>query len=124
LREKMEEDGLIDTYEKLQDMTRAKVDETMIDVRIEQLYEYVDGGGVVMKQLCSLVVVAVKTQNRVLVRWNKEQIQDGLDITQQKLMVSKWNKHVRERMAEICIILVINPLVDHEMNQICVLLYC
>ena len=94
LREEMEEDGLIDRYEKLQDKTRPTVDETMIDVRIEQLWEYVEEDGIVVKQWCSGVVVAVKTQNRVLIRWDKEHIQDGLEITQQKLMVSKWNKHV------------------------------
>ena len=49
-----------------------------------------------MKQRCSDVVVAAKTQNRVLIRWDKEHIQDVLEITQQKLMVSKWNKHVSE----------------------------
>ena len=96
LREEMEEDGLIDRYEKLQDKTRPTVDETMIDVRIEQLWEYVEEDGTVVKQWCSGVVVAVKTQNRVLIRWDKEHIQDGLEITQQKLMVSKWNKHVSE----------------------------
>ena len=37
LREEMEDDGLIDRYEKLQDKTRPKVDETMIDVRIALL---------------------------------------------------------------------------------------
>ena len=94
LREEMEEDGLIDRYEKLQDKMRPTVDETMIDVRIEQLWEYVEEDGTVVKQWCSGVVVAVKTQNRVLIRWDKEHIQDGLEITQQKLMVSKWNKHV------------------------------
>ena len=96
LREEMEEDGLIDRYEKLQDKTRPTVDETMIDVRIEQLWEYVEEDGTVVKQWCSGVVVAVKTQNRVLIRWDKEHIQDGQEITQQKLMVSKWNKHVSE----------------------------
>ena len=68
----------------------------MIDVRIEQLWEYVEEDGTVVKQWCSGVVVAVKTQNRVLIRWDKEHIQDGLEITQQKSMVSKWNKHVSE----------------------------
>ena len=48
----MEEDGLIDRYEKLQDKTRLTVDETMIDVRIEQLWEYVEEDGAVVKQWC------------------------------------------------------------------------
>ena len=96
LREEMEDDGLTDRYEKLQDRTRPKVDETMIDVRIEQLWEYTEEDGSVVKQWCSGVVVGVKTQNRVLIQWDKEHIQDGLEITQQKLLVSKWNKHVCE----------------------------
>jgi len=96
LREEMEDDGLTDRYEKLQDKTRPKVDETMIDVRIEQLWEYTEDDGSVVKQWCSGVVVGVKTQNRVLIKWDKEHIQDGLEITQQKLLVSKWNKHVCE----------------------------
>ena len=87
MREEMEEDGLIDRYEKLQDKTRSKVDETMLDVRIEQLWEYVEEDGTVVKRWCSGVVVAVKTQIRVRIRWDKEHIQDGLEITQQKLMV-------------------------------------
>ena len=33
----------------------------------------------------------IKTQNRFLMKWDKEHIQDGLEITQQKLLVSKWN---------------------------------
>ena len=75
LREEMEEDGLIDRYEKLQDETRPKVDETMIDVRIEQLWEYIEEAETVVKQWCSGVVVAVKTQNRVLIKWDKEHIE-------------------------------------------------
>ena len=75
MREETEEDGLIDRYEKLQDKTRPTVDETMIDVRIEQLWEYVEEDGAVVKQWCSGVVVAIKTQNRVLIRWDKEHIQ-------------------------------------------------
>ena len=79
---------------KKQDKTRPIVDETMIDVRIEQLWECVEEDGAVVKQWCSGMVVDVKTQNRALVRWDNEHIQDGLEISQQKLMVSKWNKHV------------------------------
>ena len=43
-------------------MTRPKVDVLMIDVRIEQLWEYIKEGGAVVKQWCSGVVVAAKTQ--------------------------------------------------------------
>ena len=43
-----------------------KVDELIIDVTIEQLYEYIEEDGSVVKQWCSGVVVALKTQNRVL----------------------------------------------------------
>jgi len=63
-------------FEKLQGKTRPKVDESMIDVRIEQLWEYIkeDGTVVVVKQWCSGVVVAVKTQTRVLIKWDMEHI--------------------------------------------------
>jgi len=40
LREEMEDDGLIDRYGKLQDMMRPKVDESIINSRIDQLWEY------------------------------------------------------------------------------------
>jgi len=50
LREEMEDDGLVDRYEKLQDETRLKVDESMIDDRIEQLWEYIEEDGTVGKQ--------------------------------------------------------------------------
>ena len=94
LREQMEDEGLIERNEKLQDKIRPKIDKTMIDARIEQLWEYIKEDGSVVKQWCAGVGVAVKTQNRVLIRLDKQHIQDGLEITQQKLMVSKWNKHV------------------------------
>ena len=43
-----------------------KVDESIIDVMIDQLYEYIKEDGSVVKQCCSGVVVALKTQNRLL----------------------------------------------------------
>ena len=46
----MEDDGLIDRCKKLQDKTRPKVDETMIDVRIEQLWEYTEEDVLFVKQ--------------------------------------------------------------------------
>ena len=49
-------------YRGMQDMTRLKVDELIFDVRIEQLWKYIKEGGAVMKQWCSGVVVAAKTQ--------------------------------------------------------------
>ena len=67
MREEMEDDGLIDRYEKLQDKTRPKVDESMIDVRIEQLWEYIEEAGTVVKQWCSGVMVGVKTENIVII---------------------------------------------------------
>ena len=55
--------GLIDRCEKNQDTTKPKVDESMIDVGIEQLYEDIEEDGTVVKQWFSGVVVAVKIQN-------------------------------------------------------------
>ena len=43
-----------------------KVDESIIDVTIEQLYEYIEEDGSVVKQWCSGVMMDLKTQNRLL----------------------------------------------------------
>ena len=72
-----------------------KVDETFIGARIEQLWEFKETDGTMVKQWCQGEVVAVKKNSRVHIKWEKECLRKGDPaITQEKLLKSKWNKHV------------------------------
>ena len=96
LRDEFEDNGQVDRYEKMQP-PRLEVDETLIGARIEQLWEYSETDSTTVKPWCKGVVVAVKKNSRVHIQWGASCVWDGgPKITQEKLLKTKWNKHVEE----------------------------
>jgi len=93
LREMMEEEGKIDRHKKLQG-GMPDIDETLINFRIEQLWEFIENDSSAVLQWCKGTIVGVKKDNKVHIKWDKESLRDGdPEITQEKLLVTKWNKH-------------------------------
>ena len=45
MRNEQEDKGELDRYEKLQPRTRSEVDESLIGVKVEQLWEYTEPDG-------------------------------------------------------------------------------
>ena len=96
LREKLEEDGVVDRYEKKQP-ERPPVDENLVGARMEQLWEFIEKDGKAINQWCQGTVVAVKSNNRVHIKWDKGCLREGdPEITQETFAKRKWNKHVLE----------------------------
>jgi hypothetical protein len=87
--------GESDRYEKLQPHTRPEVDESLIGVEMEQLWEYTEPNGSKVLQWCQGIIVGVITCNRVHIQWNENcLLEGGLPITEEIFMKSKFNKHV------------------------------
>ena len=79
----------------LQRRTRPEVDESLIGVEMEQLWEYTEPDGTKVLQLCRGIIIGVKTRNRVHIQWNKNCLHEGgLPTTEEVFMKSKYNKHV------------------------------
>ena len=70
LREQLETEGMIDTYEKLQP-SRPEVDEQLIGLEIEQLWIYEEEDVEKVPQWCQGAVVAIKNRSKVHIQWNK-----------------------------------------------------
>ena len=69
----------------------------MIGAKIEQLWEYTEKDGTVVPQWCRGVVLAVKKQNKVRIKWDADCLRDGdPPVTDERFLKSKWNKHVEE----------------------------
>jgi hypothetical protein len=95
MRDEQEDKGELDRYEKLQPRTRPEVDESLIGVEMEQLWEYTEPDGSKVLQWCQGIIVGVKTRNRVHIQWNENCLREGgLPITEEVFMKSKYNKHV------------------------------
>lgn len=95
-REDQEMNGETDRYEKLQPM-KPPVDEKLIDKRIEQLWEFFEPDGTANNIWCAGVVVAVKKNSKVHIQWEEKYLREGDPaVTQERLLSSKWNKHVIE----------------------------
>ena len=93
----MEISGKVDRYEKLQPLERPEVDASFVGVEIEQLWIHTEEDGTEVHQWCQGKVVAVKNGNKVHIEWHKKHLREGdPSITEEKLMKSKWNKHVEE----------------------------
>jgi len=96
LRDDMETDGVVDSYEKRQG-AMPDVDETLIGAKIEQLWEFKEEDGAVVPQWCQGEVVAVKNNNKVHIQWDESCLRKGdPKVTQERFLKSKWNKHVNE----------------------------
>ena len=95
MREQMEDDGVIDRFERLQPATRPDVNEDLLNKEIEILYEFTEPCGKVINQWCQGVVVAIKRNNKIHISWRESTLREGdVQITEETLMKSKWNKHV------------------------------
>lgn len=96
MRDDLETQGKTDRYEKLQP-PRPDVDENLVGLEIEQLWTMIEEDGNKFLQWCQGLVVAVKTNNRVHIQWNESCLRVGdLAITEEKLLKSKYNKHVEQ----------------------------
>ena len=94
LCDELEEIGNTDRYEKLQPK-RPEVDEDLIYYNIEQLWEYKEGGGIKFNQWYQGTLVAIKSGGKVHIKWDDTCFRPGdPTITEEKLLKSKWNKHV------------------------------
>ena len=94
LRDELEKDGVVDRHERLQPV-RPKVNEDLIDARIEQLWGFEEPDGTVVDQWCRGTIVAVKKNNKVHIKWDDECVRDGdPGVTGEILLKTKWNKHV------------------------------
>ena len=90
-----EDTGESDRHEKLQPRTRPEVDESLIGVEMEQLWEYTEPDGSKVLQWCQGIIVGIRTRNRVHIQWNQNCLcEGGLPITEEVFMKSKFNKHV------------------------------
>jgi hypothetical protein len=65
MRDDQEDKGESDRYEKLQPRTRPEVNESLIGVEMEQLWEYTEPDGSKVLQWCQGIIVRIKTCNRV-----------------------------------------------------------
>ena len=70
------------------------IDETLINFRIEPLWELIENDSSVVLQWYTGTIVGVKKDNEVHIKWDKESFCDGdPEITQDELLITKWNKH-------------------------------
>jgi hypothetical protein len=94
MRAQLENEGVIDKHEKLQP-ARPDVDEKLIGVELEILYSYDEPDGSTKKMWCQGIVVAIRTRNRVHIKWDTSTLRDGDEpVTEETLQKSKYNKHV------------------------------
>ena len=61
LRENTEEGGIVDRYEKKQP-DQPKIDDQLINVKMEQLWYFIETYGTIVPQLCQGVIIGVKKQ--------------------------------------------------------------
>ena len=97
MRGDLEASGKIDRYEKMQPKRSPKIDQSFGGrAHIEQLFEYV-------LQWCQGDVVGVKKNNKVHIQWTSHVLRGGdPEVTEEQLMVSKWNKHVEGSWRMFC----------------------
>jgi hypothetical protein len=97
MRERDEDGGTKDRYEKLQPTKPKKVDETLVGAEIEQLWIFTEKNGKEIMQWCQGKVVAVKKNSKVHIKWRKDCLRDGDPaVTEERLLISKYNKHMEE----------------------------
>lgn len=96
MRNRMENDEKVDRYEILQG-PKPNVDETLINAKIEMLWEFIEEDGTAVPQWCQGIVVAVRKNDKVHIKWNKNCLREGEHpVSQERLLKSKWNKHVEK----------------------------
>ena len=94
MRRELEDVGSEEREAKMQP-PRPSVDESLIDQKVKQLWDFVEPDGTVVPMWCHGLVVAVKTNSRVHIRWDDEYVRRGEpNITEERLLVKKWNRAV------------------------------
>ena len=97
MREELEMEGKTDGHERMQPTTMPAIDEHFVGANIEQHWECEEEDGSVVPQWCQGKIVAVKKKKKVHIEWNEVCLQSGHPkITEERLLKSKWNKHVVE----------------------------
>ena len=94
MRDDLEGQGISDRYERMQP-PRPEVDANLVGLDIEQLWTFVEEDGTEVLQWCQGTVVAIKTRDRIHIKWREDCLRDGdMPITEEVLKKSKYNKHV------------------------------
>ena len=94
MRAELNQNGARDLSTRMQPQM-PKVDETLIVARIAQRWYYTEPDGTVIPVWCKGTVVGVKTKGKVRIEWDDEYLRDSdPKVTEEVLLVSKWNKHV------------------------------
>ena len=97
LRDTLEASGEVDRFEKMHPKKRPEVNASFEGSKIEQLWEFTEENGTKVLQWCQGEVVAVLSNSRVQIEWEERCLREGdPKVTQEKMMISKWNKHVEE----------------------------
>ena len=97
MREEMEQEEVEGDghYAKAQP-PRPTINESFLNSRVEQFWEYKETNGKIVGMWCKGRVVGVLKGNNVHIEWDKEYLRSGdLKITQEKLYLTKWNKEVQ-----------------------------
>ena len=96
MREWSEDNGAEDWHERMQP-PRPNIDGSLIDRRMEQRWDFKEPSGKVVPMWCKGTIVAVKGNSRVHIRWDDNYVREGeTNVTEERLLVSKWNKQVEE----------------------------
>ena len=77
--------GISDRYERMQP-PRPEVDANLVGLDIEQLWTFVEEDGTKVLQWCQGTVVAIKTRDRIHIKWREDCLHDGdMPITEEVL---------------------------------------
>ena len=94
MRRELEDVGREERDAKMQP-PRPSVDEGLIDQRVKQLWDFIEPDGTVVHVWCRGLVVAVKSNSRVHIRWDDDYVRRGEpNITEERLLVKNWNRSV------------------------------
>lgn len=86
-------EGKLDMTVRGQPTSAPKIDKTFLDERIQQLFEYPEREKADRKVWCKGLVVGVKNNNIVRIKWDKEYLRPGdSEITEEQLLLEKFNK--------------------------------
>ena len=92
-RDKEIKEGKVDMTVQGQPTSPPKIDKTILDKRIQQLFEYPERDKDDKKVWCQGLVVGVKKDNTVRIKWDKQYLRPGdLEITEETLFTERFNK--------------------------------
>ena len=92
-RDKEITEGKLDMILKGQPTSAPKIDKTILDKRIQQLFEYPERDKDDKKVWCQGLVVGVKKGNIVQIQWDKKYLRpEDLEITEEQFFTERFNK--------------------------------